>query len=69
LSIAAVTTNYFVASKKGVVINQGWRKPFEGYLMINVDEAFDDETKGSGSSGAIIRHTRAHYHIALSLMS
>ena len=54
LSIAAVTTNYFVASKKGAVINQGWRKPSEGFVMINTDGAFD-ETKGSGSSGALIR--------------
>jgi hypothetical protein len=30
LSIAAVTTNYFVTSKKEAVINQGWRKPSEG---------------------------------------
>jgi hypothetical protein len=34
MSIAAITTNYFIASKKGVVINQGWRKPSEGYLMV-----------------------------------
>lgn len=26
LSIAAITTNYFVAAKKGAVINQGWPK-------------------------------------------
>jgi ribonuclease HI len=54
MSIAAITTNYFIASKKGVVINQGWRKPSEGYLMINIDGAFD-EIKGSGSPGAVIR--------------
>jgi ribonuclease HI len=54
MSIAAITTNYFIASKKGAVINQGWRKPSRGYLMINIDGAFD-EIKGSGSSGAIIR--------------
>ena len=41
LSIATITTNYFVASKKGAVINEGWRKPSEVYLMINIDGAFD----------------------------
>jgi high-affinity K+ transport system ATPase subunit B len=54
MSIAAITTNYFIASKKVVVINHGWRKPSEGYFIINIDGAFD-ETKGSGSSGAVIR--------------
>ncbi|KAG2540904.1 hypothetical protein PVAP13_9NG588514 [Panicum virgatum] len=42
MSITAVTSNYYVASKKGVVINQGWRKPSEGYMMINIDGAFDE---------------------------
>ena len=54
MSITAVTSNYYVASKKGAVINQGWRKPSEGYLMINIDGAFD-EIRGAGSSGAVIR--------------
>jgi hypothetical protein len=54
LSIAAITTNYAAASKKGVVINQGRKKPSEGCLMINVDAAFDG-TRGSTSSGAVIR--------------
>jgi hypothetical protein len=70
LSIAAVTTNYFVASKKGAVINQGWRKSSDGYLMINVDGAFD-VTKGPGSSGAVSEILGALsllYHIALSLI-
>jgi hypothetical protein len=54
LSIAAITVNYVAASKKGVVINQGGKKPSEGCLMINVDAAFDG-TMESSSSGAIIR--------------
>jgi len=42
MSIAAITANYFTAAKKVTVINQGWRKPSEGYLMINIDGAFDE---------------------------
>jgi hypothetical protein len=57
MSIAAITTNYFTASKKVAVINQGWRKPLDGYLMINADNAFD-ETKGLGSSGVVIRESQ-----------
>jgi hypothetical protein len=43
-----------LASKKTAEINKGWRKPSEGILMINVDASFD-ETKGAGSTGAVIR--------------
>jgi hypothetical protein len=46
----------FCRIKKGAVINQGRRKPLEGYLMINVDGAFD-ETKGPRGSAAVIRDT------------
>jgi len=60
LSIAAGTTKSFCHNEKGVVINQGWRKPSKGYLMINVDGTFD-ETKGSENSGAIIRDTRGTF--------
>ena len=63
MSIAAITTNYFTAAKKVAVINQGWRKPLEGYLMINIDGAFD-ETKGLGSSGAVIRESRGAFIVA-----
>jgi hypothetical protein len=54
LSIAAITTNYAVASKKRAIINQGWKKLSKGCLMINVDAAYDG-IKGSASSGAVIR--------------
>jgi len=37
MSIVAITANYFTAAKKVTVINQGWRKPSKGYLMINID--------------------------------
>ena len=63
MSIAAITANYFTAAKKVVVINQGWRKPSKGYLMINIDGAFD-ETKGSGSSGAVIRDSGGAFIVA-----
>jgi hypothetical protein len=61
----------FCRIKKGAVINQGRRKPLEGYLMINVGGAFD-ETKGPRGSAAVIRDTGAHsslQHTASSLMS
>ena len=54
MSIAAITANYKLTSKKTTEINKGWRKPSEGILMINVDAGFD-ETKGAGSTGAVVR--------------
>ena len=63
MSIAAITANYFTAAKKVVVINQGWRKPLEGFLMINIDGAFD-ETKGLGSSGAVMRESGGAFIMA-----
>ena len=50
------SSNYnklYATTKKGAVINQGWKKPLEGCLMINVDAAYDG-IKGSASSGAVI---------------
>ena len=42
------------AHEKTTNIRQGWKKPPEGKLMVNVDAAFDTGT-GSGSTGVIIR--------------
>ena len=54
MSIAAITTNYALASKDLTMINNKWKKLAEGFLMINVDGSFV-ETTGDGSTGAIIR--------------
>lgn len=63
MSIAAITTNYFVASCNGAVINQEWKKPSDGYFMINIDGAYE-ETRGSGSSGAVIKDSGGAFIIA-----
>jgi ribonuclease HI len=42
-----------MASKKGAKIRQGWRKPLENVVMLNVDASFDEDM-GCGSIGAII---------------
>ena len=52
--VVVITRNYNLAPKKTAVINEGWRKLPEGILMINVDAGFD-ETKGSRSTGAVVR--------------
>ena len=54
ISIAAITTNYALAGKKQTVLNKNWKKPSEGFLLINVDAAYND-AKGAGSTGAVIR--------------
>jgi hypothetical protein len=54
VSIASLVKNYKLAAKQGTKICQGWRKPPEGFLMLNIDASFDDD-KGCGSTGAIIR--------------
>jgi ribonuclease HI len=36
------------------VKKEGWKKPLEGKLMINIDGAFDNES-GRGAAGIIIR--------------
>jgi len=42
--IVSQTKNYKIAEGKGLRIRQGWRKPPENYIMINID-AFYDETE------------------------
>jgi hypothetical protein len=32
-----------MAGKKGAKLCKGWRKPAEGYLMLNIDASFDEE--------------------------
>jgi hypothetical protein len=52
LAIVSLAKNYKLASKSGAKLRQGWRKPTEGYVMLNIDASFDD---GCGSTCAIIR--------------
>jgi hypothetical protein len=54
MSILVLTKNYKVVGKKGSKLKQGWKKPPEGKVMVNVDAAFNEEN-GCGSVGAIIR--------------
>ena len=54
VSIAAISTNYALAIKKTAVVNKNWKRPAEGFQMINVDTSYD-ATKGAGSTGAVIR--------------
>lgn len=37
MSIAALATNYKMAPKKVAKIKEGWEKPIEGKVMVNVD--------------------------------
>ncbi|EEC81099.1 hypothetical protein OsI_23948 [Oryza sativa Indica Group] len=55
MSIATLTTNYMLSNKKGKTkIQNAWKKPPEGMLMINVDAAFDIDS-GSGDTGVVLR--------------
>ena len=60
MSIAVLTTNYMMSLRKTSNIRQGWKKPPEGKLMVNVDAAFDTNT-GSGSTGVIIRDEKGQW--------
>jgi hypothetical protein len=43
--------------KSAVKQKEGWKKPLEDFIMINVDAAFDVDS-GNGATGVIIRdHT------------
>uniref|UniRef100_A0A0E0PYG8 Reverse transcriptase zinc-binding domain-containing protein n=1 Tax=Oryza rufipogon TaxID=4529 RepID=A0A0E0PYG8_ORYRU len=51
MSIATLTANYMLSNKKDKTkIQNGWKKPPEEMLMINVDAAFDIDS-GSGGTG------------------
>jgi hypothetical protein len=54
MAIATLTKNYKLATKKASVLRQGWKKPPEGKVVVNVDAAFN-ENSGCGSVGSIIR--------------
>ncbi|EEC80711.1 hypothetical protein OsI_23156 [Oryza sativa Indica Group] len=55
MSIATLTANYMLSNKKDKTkIQNGWKKPPEEMLMINVDAAFDIDS-GSGGTGVVLR--------------
>jgi ribonuclease HI len=57
VSIMVLTLNYMKAMKKQPQIKDGWKKPREDYVKVNVDASFDENT-GTGSTGVVIRdHT------------
>jgi hypothetical protein len=52
-----------MTAKKGAKIRQGWRKPLESVVMLNVDASFDEDM-GCGSIGAIIRDSSSAMVVA-----
>ena len=65
LSIVSLTKNYKQAAGMVTQIRQGWRKPPEDFLMVNVDASYD-ENRGSGSTGVIIRDCSGDMIVAAS---
>jgi ribonuclease HI len=63
LSIATLTTNYQRSLKKVGRTGkkeEGWRRPPEGELLLNVDASYTPEL-GSGGTGAIIRDSTGSF--------
>jgi len=60
MSIAALTKNFHIATKKSSKLKQGWKKPSEGRVMVNVDVAFDEDG-GRGSVGSVIRDSNGSF--------
>ena len=49
--------NYINATKKEAREKEGWKRPIEDFVKLNIDGSFSEET-GTGATGAIIRdHT------------
>ena len=61
LSIAVLSRNYMITNRKpNAKKADGWKKPPEGRLMINVGASFDLDS-GRGATGVIIRDFWAVY--------
>jgi ribonuclease HI len=63
LSIATLTTNFQRSMKKvknNTKKEQGWKRPPEGELLLNVDASYSPE-RGSGGTGAIIRDSTGSF--------
>ena len=52
LSIATLTTNYQRILKKTVTRAEGWKKPPEGILLLNIDASYRPE-RGDGVQGEL----------------
>ena len=50
LSIATLTTNYQRILKKTITRAEGWKKPPEGILLLNIDASYRPE-RGDGVQG------------------
>ena len=55
-AISTLSKNFSRAKKKGPgqIERHGWTKPSEGFVKLNVDASFSEDS-GSGGSGAILR--------------
>ena len=52
-----LSQNYINATKKEAREKEGWKRPIEDFVKLNIDGSFNEET-GTGATGAIIRdHT------------
>jgi hypothetical protein len=60
MSIATLTTNYQRAMKKKIRKPEGWKKPSEGKLLLNVDASYKSD-RGTSSTGAIIRDSSGSF--------
>jgi len=60
LSIASLTTNYKTAMKKSIKQREGWKRPPEGKLLINIDGSFREESD-SGGTGVVIRDSKGTF--------
>jgi len=52
LTIVSLAKNYKMAARKGAKLQQGRRKPLEGYITLNTDASYDNDV-GCGSTGAM----------------
>jgi hypothetical protein len=60
MAIATLTTNYQRAVKKMAKKKEGWKKPPEGNLLLNVDASYNQD-RGTGSTGAVIRDSSGSF--------
>ena len=60
----AMAENFVIAcDPKAVLKKDGWRKPPNGFVKLNVDAAFDYDTL-HGTMGAVIRDDRGHFIVS-----
>ena len=51
LSIVTLTTNYQRALRKNAKRGEGWKKPPEGTLLLNIDAGYKPEMGVGGTGG------------------